>query len=78
MPSEQAEQAAWTFLVYLAGDNNLTQEMAWGLQELKKTAIRVNPPERMSKDGKRTATNGEHKINVVAHFDPRGSRGRRY
>ncbi len=27
----------WTLLVYFAGDNNLTSEMVWGLQELQKT-----------------------------------------
>jgi hypothetical protein len=78
MPSEQAEQVAWTFLVYLAGNNNLTQEMAWGLQELKKTADRLNTAEQKSKDGKPAAKKAEEQINVVAHFDPRGSRGRRY
>ena len=68
MPRKPAKRpsSAWTLLVYLAGDNNLTQEMTWSLQELKKTAYRVNP---------RT---GPARVNVVAHFDPRGSRGRRY
>lgn len=56
--------AHWTMLVYLAGDNNLTAEMVWGLQELKKTSA---------------ARGLEHKgINIVAHFDPGGLRSRRY
>ena len=54
----------WTLMVYLAGDNNLTEEMAWSLQELKRTT-------------KELGRNARH-INVVAHFDPRGSRSRRY
>jgi cysteine peptidase C11 family protein len=60
-------EAAWTVLVYMAGDNNLTEEMVWGLQELKKAAARLQD------DAK---TKG--RFNVVAHFDPRGSRSRRY
>ncbi len=56
--------AHWTMLVYLAGDNNLTAEMVWGLQELKKTS---------------SALELRHKgINIVAHFDPGGLRSRRY
>jgi hypothetical protein len=70
MPTDgtQQPQSAWTVLVYLAGDNNLTQEMSWGLQELKKAAGELNPAGRPAVD----------RINVVAHFDPRGARGRRY
>ena len=56
--------ADWTMLVYLAGDNNLTSEMVWALQELKKTSIEKHL--------------GEHNINIVAHFDPGGLRSRRY
>ena len=26
----------WTMLAYFAGDNNLTEEMVWSLQEMKK------------------------------------------
>ena len=60
----QNPSAQWTILVYLAADNNLTEEMVWGLQELKKTsAVREL----------------RHKgINIVAHFDPGGLRSRRY
>jgi hypothetical protein len=53
----------WTFMVYLAGDNNLTEEMVWGLQEIKKTSAKRDIQDN---------------VNVVAHFDPRGSKGRRY
>lgn len=66
---EPEARAAWTVLVYMAGDNNLTEEMAWGLQELKKTALRLEA---------RRGLKAEDRINVVAHFDPRGSRSRRY
>jgi hypothetical protein len=54
----------WTVLIYFAGDNNLTSEMVWGLQELQKTAA-----ERKI-SGK--------KVDVIAHFDPGGLRSRRY
>jgi hypothetical protein len=55
--------ADWSLLVYLAGDNSLTEEMTWSLQEIKKTSARLDLA---------------GKINVAAHFDPRGSRGRSY
>jgi Clostripain family len=61
-------EAAWTVMVYMAGDNNLTEDMVWGLQELKKASAALEP--RMNAETGR--------INVVAHFDPRGSRSRRY
>ena len=32
----------WTMLAYMAGDNNLTEEMVWSLQEMKKT-LETNP-----------------------------------
>ena len=58
--------------MYLAGDNNLTEEMAWSLQELKITA------EDMERRLSKVAHGAKHPINLVAHFDPRGARGRRY
>jgi len=64
-----SEDAAWTVLVYMAGDNNLTEDMVWGLQELKKTAARLKAE---------TALEPKERINVFAHFDPRDSRSRRY
>ena len=63
------EKAAWTVLVYMAGDNNLTEEMVWGLQELKKASARL---------GARKNLKPKDRVNVSAHFDPRGSRSRRY
>ncbi len=68
-----AGKAAWTVMVYMAGDNNLTEEMAWGLQELKKTASSIEE----ERAGAQTGDLGD-RINVVAQFDPRGSRSRRY
>jgi len=63
------EKAAWTVLVYMAGDNNLTDEMVWGLQELKKASARLKARKNLKP---------KDRINVSAHFDPRGSRSRRY
>jgi hypothetical protein len=60
-PSEP--QKEWTFMVYLAGDNSLTEEMVWSLQEIQKAS--ADPA--IQED-----------VNVVAHFDPRGAKGRRY
>ena len=62
-------EAAWTVLVYMAGDNNLTEDMVWGLQELKKASVALEAKLDAKSKGR---------INVVAHFDPRGSRSRRY
>lgn len=66
--SDSDKKAKWSVLVYLAGDNNLTAEMIWGLQELKKASefLKLNQ-EPIKGD-----------VNVVAHFDPRGVRSRRY
>lgn len=71
MPSSKPRRprATWTFLVYLAGDNNLTEEMTWALQEMKKKTVEWRTARRRTVDGL---------INVAAHFDPRRSRGRRY
>jgi Clostripain family len=63
------EDAAWTVLVYMAGDNNLTEDMVWGLQELKKASAALEAKLDAKSKGR---------INVLAHFDPRGSRSRRY
>jgi hypothetical protein len=48
----------FTFLVYLAGDNNLSEEMVWSLQEMK--AASRDPSVRKG-------------IDVGALFDPQGS-----
>lgn len=68
MAQGDKDKAAWSVLVYMAGDNNLTEDMAWGLQELKKKAGELEASKPLPKD----------RINVVAHFDPRSSRSRRY
>jgi hypothetical protein len=73
MDNSAKKKAAWTVMVYMAGDNNLTEEMAWGLQELKKTASSIDEQRPGAKKG-----DVSDRINVVAHFDPRGSRSRRY
>jgi hypothetical protein len=70
--------AAWAVLVYMAGDNNLTEEMAWGLQELKKTSARIEADRKARARGGEAPHPLEGRISVVAHFDPRGSRSRRY
>jgi len=53
----------FSFAVYLAGDNNLSEEMVWSLQEMK--AASREPLVRES-------------IDVAALFDPRGSAPLRY
>jgi hypothetical protein len=58
----------WNVLVYMAGDNNLTEEMVWGLQEMKKSGS--IPIEGGGKLGDR--------VNVLAQYDPRGANPRRY
>ncbi len=52
-----------SFAVYLAGDNNLSEEMVWSLQEMKAGSREPSVRER---------------IDVSALFDPRGSDPRRY
>jgi len=60
----EAPNPEWSMLVYLAGDNNLTSEMVWGLQELKKKSAELKVVDQG--------------IDIVAHFDPGGLRSRRY
>jgi hypothetical protein len=61
--SNNSRKKPWTLLVYLAGDNNLTEEMVWSLQEMKKAS---------SNDAIHNA------LNLVALFDPPGENPRRY
>jgi len=49
------EKRPWTFAVYLAGDNNLSEEMVWSLQEMKAASREPSVRER---------------IDVAALFDP--------
>ncbi len=53
----------FSFVVYLAGDNNLSEEMVWSLQEMKAASREPLVRER---------------IDVAALFDPQGSEPRRY
>jgi hypothetical protein len=61
--SNNSKQKPWTLLVYLAGDNNLTGEMVWSLQEMKKAS---------SKEAIHNA------LNLVALLDPPGENPWRY
>src|SRR5262245_27359188 len=38
---EKTGKYSWTLMVYLAGDNNLSQDMVWALKEI----YRVGPPD---------------------------------
>jgi hypothetical protein len=53
----------WNVLVYLAGDNNLSEEMVWSLQEMKKAA---------------SARRVANALDLRTLFDARGQRPRRY
>src|SRR3990172_3664553 len=53
----------FSFAVYLAGDNNLSEEMVWSLQEMKAASREPSVRER---------------IDIAALFDPRGGEPRRY
>jgi len=53
----------WTALIYLAGDNDLSDEMVWGLQEMKKAASSPLVHEA---------------LNLAVLFDPPRERPRRY
>jgi hypothetical protein len=52
-----------SFAVYLAGDNNLSEEMVWSLQEMKAASREPLARER---------------IDIAALFDPQGGEPRRY
>jgi len=60
----KANEESWTVAVYQAGDNNLSPEMVWALQEMKDVL-------QESKDSVKA-------LKVVAQFDPRGVMLRRY
>jgi hypothetical protein len=63
LPATGSSSKTWTVLVYMAGDNNLTEEMTWGLQEMRKACAKPGVADKM---------------NLVVQFDPRGSHPRRY
>lgn len=56
----------WTLLIYMAGDNNLSEECVYLLKEIKRIGT--------------TNQNGDPKLNVVIQFDPigRGNPTRRF
>lgn len=62
-PAAPSRDKRWAFLVYLAGDNSLSDEMVWSLQEMKRASTR----EEVQKA-----------LHVLAMFDPKGDRPRRY
>jgi hypothetical protein len=57
------DERKWTVMVYLAGDNNLSEEMVYALKEMFR--IGNNPEIRKI-------------ARVVVQFDPKGARPRRY
>jgi hypothetical protein len=57
------EKRRFSFAVYLAGDNNLSEEMVWSLQEMKAASREPLVRER---------------IDIAALFDPQGGEPRRY
>jgi hypothetical protein len=59
----EGEEKTWAVLVYLAGDNNLSEEMVWALQEMKKAAS-----EARVRDA----------VDLLVLFDPKGAPPRRY
>jgi Clostripain family len=61
--SSSSGKKLWTFLVYLAGDNNLSADMVWSLQEMKKAARDPRLQES---------------LDVSVLFDPAGTNPRRY
>ena len=58
-----AEKKRWAFVVYLAGDNNLSDEMVWSLQQMKAAS---------------DESSVQDSLDLVALFDPQGGEPRRY
>jgi hypothetical protein len=57
------QKKGWNVMVYLAGDNNLSEEMVWALTEMARYSL-----DPLIK----------RKVNVNARFDPRGAETRSY
>lgn len=57
------KERPWTMLVYLAGDNNLAEEMVWALQQMRRTL-------EVGKTMSGTPISDE--VGVIAQFDARG------
>jgi hypothetical protein len=62
-PDPPDEKGRFSFVVYLAGDNNLSEEMVWSLQEMNAASREPSVRKR---------------IDVAALFDPLGGEPRRY
>lgn len=72
----------WTVMVYLAGDNNLTEECLFALKELKRVGTRRTDGRRDADDGEqegesanaifRRRTQKPRDVNVIAQLDPSG------
>jgi hypothetical protein len=69
MSSSGNSQKQWALLTYMAGDNNLTEEMVWGLEQMRKTL----------RSGKiKSKVKVAEKVGVIAQFDARGLNPRIY
>ena len=63
---ENRDLAEWTIMVYLAGDNNLTEEMVLALQDIKD--LHLNEFSALADQD----PNFAEKNKIVAQFDPSG------
>jgi hypothetical protein len=81
------EQKKWTVMVYLAGDNNLSEECVYALKELKRVGTKkIDGGKEVGKENEskseRLARRAREPrgVNVVAQFDPsgRGNKTRRF
>src|SRR5690242_16192788 len=61
-PNKQPK--GWRLLAYMAGDNNLSADMAWALQSMK--GYLDNYP----------ANTGQNQLEVIAQYDPNGLKPR--
>jgi hypothetical protein len=70
-----SDRPKWTILIYLAGDNNLSEECVFALKEIKKVGTEVQIVARDGKPSRKIP-----KLHVVAQFDPlgRGNPTRRF
>ena len=72
MPSQETQQnSKWTMMVYLAGDNNLSEEMVWALQEME-GALNLNVEDEA---GEPQPVSGF--LDVIAQFDASGATPKR-
>ena len=56
------EKRNWAVMVYLAGDNNLSEEMVWSLQEMKDLHVTVVPKAVTIGAGNRTQNQHDYDI----------------